>query len=123
MDNVDNKSTIRAVLIKGRGPNYATAEESLGCRVEDKKKRRAPFFAVTVLNGPLKGLALELDVRVNGLIRTDETPDKIETLFGPVTQAFYKDRGGHKRQMSCSRFTMYDYDCVAKTAGLIIIDV
>jgi hypothetical protein len=122
MDKEDDKSTIRAVLIKGRGPNFATAIESLMGREENPQKRRTVFFAVTALNSPLQGLSLELDVRVNGLIRTDETPDKIETLFGLVTQAFYKDRGGHRRKVSCSRFTMYDYDCVTKTAGLVIID-
>lgn len=123
MDKEDDKSTIRAVLIKGRGPNFATAVESLMGREENPQKRRTVFFAVTVLNGPLQGLPLELDVRVNGLIRSDETPDKIETLSGLITKAFYKDRSGHKRQMSCSRLTMYDYNCIDKTAGLIIIDI
>jgi len=118
----EDVSTVSAVLVQGRGPNFATAIESLMARAEDPKKRKTVFFSVTITSGPLKGRIIDLDVRINVLERLDETPDDVMTLGGRITKASYKD-GGASRLMSCTSVNFYDYDAVKKTAKQVVLDI
>jgi hypothetical protein len=111
---------VRALLIQGRGPNFATANESFMSRAEDPAKRKTVFFGVTILEGPYQGEMAELDVRINSLTRIDSTPDILDGLCGVVTSSRC-GKSGQKKSMACRTIYIDDYDCVKKTAGIVLL--
>lgn len=120
MDSGQRVKPVRAVLVQGRGPNFATGNESFMGRSVNPIERKTVFFGVTILEGPYQGMMAELDVRVNSMTRMDATPDMLEGLSGIVTSSRCGG-SGHKQPMGCKQIIMDDYDCVRKTARSVLL--